>query len=331
MRLTLGLAIGLAFAAACPVEAGNLFVLDQLEKDVKEFDAATGAFLGSFGETAAELSTVRSMAFHPVTGNLFVADVLGVQEFDGETGAFLGTFGETAGALSFPIDLEFEPISHDLWIVENFTANGNGEVRRYNGETGAFIDVVPDTSENLSAPQDLAFHPLQDLFLVGGIKPDAFGGEVGVWKYTLSTPDFIDVFGDSASVDAIGPMVFDPVTNNLVARQNNSATLRVFDEAGVLTNTFAATNVMQVNRLAFHPETNVLLVADALKGEITQVDGITGDPLGAFGETAQNLGAPIDLAFQAPEPNAAVRFGVALATLLALAGSRRRLSSTHQF
>ena len=91
-----------------------------------------------------------------------------------------------------------------------------------------------------------------------------------------------------------------------------------------MTNTFQPANLMQVDKLVFHPDTNVLLVADALKGEITQIDGESGAPLGAFGETAEYLFAPIDLAFQLPEPGEGAGAGAALLVLAALGAPRSR-------
>ncbi len=43
---------------AAPVRAGNLFVLDGLANEVKEFDATTGDFVGVFGETDTETTSV---------------------------------------------------------------------------------------------------------------------------------------------------------------------------------------------------------------------------------------------------------------------------------
>lgn len=309
-----GLLAGLPAAAA-----NDLFVLDRLAKDVKQYDATTGAFLGSFGDTARELSSVRAMAFHPGSGDLFVADALGVQVFDGDTGAFLGSFGETADHLTRPVDLEFRPDTQDLWVVENFNQVGadffDGDVRAFDGTTGQFLGSVGDSQENLRFPLDLAFHPLQDTFLVGGQHPVPGGADVGVWEFDLSTGDFIGAFGETSDFDVNGPLAFDPATNNLVVRLDNDVDLRVFNELGQVVDLLAA-GLMRPEKLAFHPGTGALLVADGMANQITVVDADTGQAEGVFGETGITLGEPVDLAFQpipTPEPGA---LGAVLACLL---------------
>lgn len=321
------LPFSLLLPAAAGAQAGHLFVLDQVASEVKEFDAATGDFIGVFGETDAETSSVDAMAFHPGTGNLFVADANGVQEFDGETGAFLGTFGETPDHLTNAVDLEFHPATHDLWVVENTNLDDgeffDGDVRAFDGATGAFLGSVGDTQENLRFPMDLAFHPLQDEFVVGGFHPDEFGAEVGVWEFDLSTGDFIGAFGDTDDRNAIGPLAFHPQTNDLAVRENNSSDILVFDELGMFDALFDGSSLMQPDRLAFHPDTGELLVADGLLGYVASLDGESGTFDGVFGQTDFAVD-PIDLAFQptpVPEADTALLRLVALSAVWAL---RRR-------
>jgi hypothetical protein len=310
----------LLLPAAAGAETGNLFVLDRVASEVKEFDAATGDFVDVFGETDSETSSVDAMAFHPGTGNLFVADANGVQEFDGETGAFLGTFGETADHLTNVVDLEFHPGTHDLWVVENTNFDDgeffDGDVRAFDGATGVFLGSIGDTQENLRFPMDLAFHPLQDKFVVGGFHTGEFGADEGVWEFDLSTGDFIGPFGDTDDRDAIGPLAFHPDTNDLAVRENNSSDILVFDELD-------GSDLMQPQRFAFHPDTGELLVADGLLGEVASLDGESGTFDGVFGQTDFAID-PIDLAFQptpVPEPDAAL---LQMAIVVAISALYRR-------
>ena len=54
--------------------AGNLFIADKNQLDVRHFNESTGSFIGSFGTTAANVSSPQALAFHPVSENLFVLD-----------------------------------------------------------------------------------------------------------------------------------------------------------------------------------------------------------------------------------------------------------------
>jgi DNA-binding beta-propeller fold protein YncE len=307
---------------SAPAGAGNLFVLDQLASEVKEFDATSGDFIGVFGETDTETISVRAMAFHPVTRNLFILDANGIQEFDGQTGAFVGIFANRDN-LTFPLDMEFEPTTHQLWVVENFNQVGQmfftGDVRAFDGTTGAFLGSIGDTQDALRNPIDLDFHPLQDRFMVGGLHDVMGGSDVGVWEFDRSVGDFIGAYGDTDDFNAIGPLAFDPVTGDLVARENNSSNLRVFNETGQFTQIFDGSMLMLPEKLAFHPVTGELLVADSLAGAVMSLDGEMGSFNGVYGQTDFAL-KPIDLAFQPmPEPSSTL---LATSVVIVLAGLR---------
>ena len=48
----------------------SLFVSDLSSNDIREFNETTGAFVGTFGTTAADISIPYIANFHPTTGNL---------------------------------------------------------------------------------------------------------------------------------------------------------------------------------------------------------------------------------------------------------------------
>ena len=101
---------------------------------IQVFDADTGALVGTFGETAANLSRPLGMAFHPKTGNLFVVDNFNqdgsdfmngdVREFNGTDGKFVNSFGMAQQYLSAPLDLVFQPVTGELLVSGNNPVTG---------------------------------------------------------------------------------------------------------------------------------------------------------------------------------------------------------------
>jgi len=95
------------------------------------------------------------LAFHPESGNLFVADAgQFVKQFDGTTGDFLGVFSQaTTGNLSSASGLAFHPATGNLFVSDP----GFGDVREFDGTTGDFLGVFGETAAVLDHPFSLTF------------------------------------------------------------------------------------------------------------------------------------------------------------------------------
>jgi hypothetical protein len=91
---------------------GSLFVASFFPSEVKQFDAATGAFVQTFVSSGAGgLSDPTNLAFGP-DGDLYVTSFGddAVRRYDGTDGSFVEVFvASGSGGLSGPIDLEFAP------------------------------------------------------------------------------------------------------------------------------------------------------------------------------------------------------------------------------
>lgn len=179
------------------------------------------------------------------------------EAFSREDGGFLGVFGETVGNLSGPTDLLFEPSTGRLFVVDGAGQTGSAVV--VFEPAGAFAGDFGDTRANLRFPSSLAFHP---------------------------------------------------VTGNLLVSERNifvtfQGAVREFDaETGALVGTFGQTegNVNQPLVLAFQPTSGDLFVLDcprpagAIDCDVRRFDGVTGEFLGIFGQTA-DAGNAVDMAF----------------------------------
>ena len=221
-----------------PVNAANIFVIDQANNVVVELDGTPGAhlqpgggFIGVFGETEGNLSVPIGLAFHPITGNLFVSEVGNggdVREFDGATGAFLGSFGKTQANLILPRRLTFLP-NGTLLVAD---AGGTGDVKEFDGSTGAFSGSFGETETNVSVPRVLAIHPdTGNLFVLdcptAGCEVREFDGPTGAFVGNFGTTAAdtgsptdmtFDENGDLLITDAIGGevRVFDGTTGAFV-------------------------------------------------------------------------------------------------------------------
>jgi DNA-binding beta-propeller fold protein YncE len=91
---------------------GSLFVASFFPDEVKEFDAATGAFVQTFVTSGAGgLSGPTNLTFGP-DGDLYVTSFYddAVRRYDGTTGSFVEVFvASGSGGLDGPFDLEFAP------------------------------------------------------------------------------------------------------------------------------------------------------------------------------------------------------------------------------
>lgn len=171
----------------------HLFVLDDA---VKQFDGTTGAFLGSFSETA-KLRGVIDLDFNPSSGNLFLA-TREILEFDGTTGALVGNFGETAANLSSPFALAFHPTDGNLWVAD-FSRN---DLREFDGTTGAFLGSI-DGGGTLTRPRAIFFSSVGTISQVDGGKEEtatSFDCKTGETKWSTGLGEGSSAF-DVTSAD----------------------------------------------------------------------------------------------------------------------------------
>jgi streptogramin lyase len=113
---------------------GNLFVADNDNDRVGQYDGATGAFVNLFA-TGGGLSGPTGVVFGP-DGNLYVSSDLNnkVARFSGSTGASLGDFVLSgSGGLTGPHGLIFRG-DGELYV------SGGSTVSRFDATTGAFFD-----------------------------------------------------------------------------------------------------------------------------------------------------------------------------------------------
>jgi len=150
------LATAFLVASALPAWAASLLVSSGDSDSILQFDANTGALIGSFVTAGSGgLDNPGGLAFGP-NGNLFVNSRAtgAVLEFNGSTGAFVGAFvAAGTGGLGQPLDLAFG--SDGNLYVANFTGVPDN-ILRFNGATGAFIDVFA-TEATFNTPRHIEF------------------------------------------------------------------------------------------------------------------------------------------------------------------------------
>src|SRR5205823_2151517 len=85
------------------------------DRTIKEYDPATGAYLGGISTPAVNTDT---MAFGP-DGSLYTTDYYAnrILHFDPASGSLLGTFA-SGGALNGPIDVQFGP-DDDVYVLNS--------------------------------------------------------------------------------------------------------------------------------------------------------------------------------------------------------------------
>jgi DNA-binding beta-propeller fold protein YncE len=149
---------------------GNLYVADQANSVVDEFNGSTGAFISQFipqGSGAAALSTPSGVTFD-ASGNLYVANFGAggqsyVNEYNGTTGAFISQFIPAGypgsfGGLDYPGGLVFH--GGNLYIADS----SNGSIDEFSS-TGAYIQQLALPGVDIDDPEDLTFGPDGNIYV----------------------------------------------------------------------------------------------------------------------------------------------------------------------
>lgn len=176
------LSTALLLIGSLPAWAAGLFVSSADTDSVIQFDAVSGALIGTFVTAGSGgLDNPGGLAFGP-SGNLFVnSRATGtVLEFNGVSGAFVGTFvAAGSGGLGQPLDLAFGP-DGNLYVSN--VAGLPDNILRFNGATGAFIDVFA-TEATFNTPRHIEF-------AAGTLW--AAGEADRVWRFDAVTGAFIN-------------------------------------------------------------------------------------------------------------------------------------------
>lgn len=131
---------------------------------ILRYDAATGAFLGEFGDiSSAGVDLPTTMAFGP-NGDLYVGGYASdnVVRLDGTTGAFLGVFADASSGLNGPQGMLFD--ANGNLLVSSSDSNA---ILRYRVSDGApLAPFVPSGQDGLSLPRSLRSGPDGDVYVV---------------------------------------------------------------------------------------------------------------------------------------------------------------------
>lgn len=181
-------------------DSTGFLVSDQIDDAVQEYDL-DGNYVGIFapagGVNTAILDNARSMAYHPITGELLVAVADGANAdalaaFDSATGAYTGNFvANGAGGLDSPWHVLFDA---SAWIP----ASTSDAVHGYDTTTGAYVsDLLPVDSmpeslalasngniliANWVGTQEGVMEVLPDGTIVGIYMPAPVDGPRGVYE-----------------------------------------------------------------------------------------------------------------------------------------------------
>jgi RHS repeat-associated protein len=274
---------------------GNLFVAAR--KAVLEIDKYTGAFLGVFGETGANLEFSQGIAFHPTTRDLYVSDkgTKDVKVFDGNNGKFIRSLG--GKNLISPNGLAFHPITGNLFVSE--TIGARHDVRMFNSRTGAFLGSFGQTANKLKFPVGLGFHPQTGNLYVADV------GDDDVKVFDGSTGSFIKSIGAGILNNPSG-LAFRPFSGNLLVSEIYTGTPRKgevwqFDAiSGNNLGIFGKAQGLGVSRdLTFHPVNGKLLILDSdLASSENVVREYSGNFSIIFVKPLSNLKDPTSLAFR---------------------------------
>lgn len=202
----------------------NLLVSDLGRDRVPRYDAATGAFVGTFiPKHSGGLNQPWGILVGPHDGNVYVStgwhsgpgQRKAVLRYDGASGAFIDEFAK-GGDLVEPFAIIFGP-DGNLYVATG-TGGFGGRIARYDGRTGAFLgDFVPRASGGLTGPRAMVFGPNGsgtglDLY-VSSAHTDS------VLRYDGRTGDFLGAFvaAGSGGLDEPVGLTFGPDGNLYVA------------------------------------------------------------------------------------------------------------------
>jgi Ca2+-binding RTX toxin-like protein len=155
----------------------SLYIVDQSDNTVKQFDATTGAYLGNFVTSgSAGLNVPWGLDFGP-GHNLLLANNLGsgrgcsIAEYDGRTGAPLGNLVSNSDPKApFNVrDIVRGPL-HELFVADigDFGSSGHhpGRVSAYDDRTGQFLgDLQPTGFTGDFNPRSLVIGPDGNLYV----------------------------------------------------------------------------------------------------------------------------------------------------------------------
>lgn len=192
-------ALGTPKSALYKSDGTGYLVSDQIRDAVQEFDL-NGNYVGVFapagGVNTAILDNIRSMAYHPVTGNLLVSVASGsnadaIAEFDAD-GNYLGNFiANGAGGLASPWDILFT-------TAAQVPASSSDAIHSYDSTTGAYlsnlvaVNSMPESVAlagngniliaNFSGTQEGVMEVQPDGTVVGIYMPAPVNGPRGVYE-----------------------------------------------------------------------------------------------------------------------------------------------------
>ncbi|HUN82411.1 MAG TPA: hypothetical protein VMV81_12985 [Phycisphaerae bacterium] len=266
------------------VRAGvELWASGYNSNQVHRYDAATGAFLGTFGP-GGDLHGTQAITLGP-DGLLYVCseEAQKVLRYDRHTLAYIDEFifndpstpQDETGGLNGPTAALFGP-DGNLYVL-SFNSNS---VIRYNGVTGAYIDTfIPTGSGALNGPDaGSVFGPDGNLYIAS-----YFGRRI--LRYNGTTGLFIDIFINSGSGQAslANPrcVLFRSCCSDvLVNSEGLNKVLRYDATTGTFLNRIVP-SVSTPTGIAIGPDRN-LYVSSINDNTVHKYDGQTGAALGLF-------------------------------------------------
>jgi len=215
---------------------GNLVVIDDSLKLVRQFDLRTGAVIGPFGESDRFVNDPTALAFNPANGRLYVAEASGrVLMFDGTTGLLIAVFAEVGAD---PIAMRFSPVTGNLLVVYGTTDTG---IREFNAD-GTDLGVLGETATAADQAVDFDFLPEaqdNDLLIADDsgsvVRCDFDGTDCGNFSTAANnllpagSPSAIAV-NPSAEFTSADVLIADPVNERVIACTANGNSCETFGD-----------------------------------------------------------------------------------------------------